>query len=143
MYLTFEKNRCVTFYTVGRWKAMRREGTSLYSSSKPARAHTHTHTPITVHITLTKPVDAPKCYLALLQVIIQLFLLKKLLHFCFHQHSAHVDDLIHCQGEALHRVAEFLLISKKCTRFRFIAQFLTVKYMISELNVLNYPLRQA
>lgn len=73
--------------------------------------HACTHSPITVHITgLTAPTAVSMCYLAFLQVIIELFLLKKLLHFCLHQHSPHIDDLIHCQGQALHRVAELLLI---------------------------------
>ncbi len=51
----------------------------------------------------------PLHYLASLQVIVEFFALKKLLHLCFDQHSAHINDLIHCQGETLHRVAELLL----------------------------------
>lgn len=41
---TIQKDNFVTFYTVGRWKAMRREGTSAYSSSKPMCTHAHMHT---------------------------------------------------------------------------------------------------
>lgn len=37
----------------------------------------------------------PLCYLAFLQVIVELFPLKKLLHLGFDQHSAHIDDLVH------------------------------------------------
>lgn len=112
------KKMSFTFYTVGRWKARRKEGTSLYSSSRPARTHARTHSPITVHITgWAAPTAGPPCYLAFLQVIIELFPLKKLLHFCFHQHSAHVDDLIHRQGETLHRVAELLLTTRQHPRY--------------------------
>lgn len=50
-----------------------------------------------------------RLYFALLQVTVELLALKELLHLCLDQHPAHVDDLVHCQGEALHRVAELLL----------------------------------
>lgn len=48
-------------------------------------------------------------YFALLQVGVELFALQELLHLGLDQHAAHVDDLFHRQGQALHRVAELLL----------------------------------
>lgn len=55
-------------------------------------------------------------HLALLQIIIKLFVLHVFLHLSPDEYPAHVDDLIHCQGQTVDRMTEFLLCGREIKR---------------------------
>lgn len=54
--------------------------------------------------------SGPSSHLPLPQAAVQLLALQELLHLRLDQHPAHVDHLLHSEGQALHGVAELLRV---------------------------------